>query len=174
MPSSFLEAVRFGKFTLGLKFTDTILQSRRLLGFAAIERRDKGPSRQAPGLEVEHVKRLHAVLREGSNDIDRLGAGCFLICLYSRARWSDVRYVDHVEITEGRFGALTLFTVEHKTATVGLRREAFLPLIVPWEGIVNEDWIKIFMDVYQKCARFDSSAFGTASSSSKDNWTILC
>ena len=151
VPSSFLEAVRFGKFTLGLKFTDTILQSRRLLGFAAIERRDKGPSRQAPGLEVEHVKRLHAVLREGSNDIDRLGAGCFLICLYSRARWSDVRYVDHVEITEGKFGALTLFTVEHKTATVGLRREAFLPLIVPWEGIVNEDWIKIFMDVYQKC-----------------------
>ena len=110
-----------------------------------------GPSRQAPGLEIEHVKRLHAVLREGGNDIDRLGAGCFLICIYSRARWSDVRYIDHVEITEGRFGSLTLFTVEHKTASVGLRREQFLPLIVPWEGIVNEDWIKTFMDVSQKC-----------------------
>jgi len=42
VPSSFLEAVRFGKFTLGLKHTDSILESRRLLGFAAIERRDKG------------------------------------------------------------------------------------------------------------------------------------
>lgn len=80
-------------------------------------------SRQAPGLEIEHVKRLHAVLREGGNDLDRLGAGCFLICIYSRARWSDVRYIDHVEITERRFGSLTLFTVERKTASVGLRRE---------------------------------------------------
>ena len=163
VPSSFLEAVRFGRFTLGLKNTESILESRRLLGFAAIEngdcwgfaaieRRDKGPSRQAPGLEIEHVKRLHAILREASNDIDRLGAGCFLICIYSRARWSDVRYVDHVEIEEGRFGALTLlFIVEHKTASVGLRREQFLPLIVPWEGIVNEDWIKIFLEVYQRC-----------------------
>ena len=42
VPSSFLEAVRFGKFTLRLKHTDSILESRRLLGFAAIERRDKG------------------------------------------------------------------------------------------------------------------------------------
>ena len=97
------------------------------------------------------MKRLHSVLREAGNDIDRLGAGCFLICIYSRARWSDVRYVDHFEIEEGRFVSLTLFTVEHKTASVGLRREQFLPLIVPWEGIVNEDWIKIFLEVYQRC-----------------------
>ena len=151
VPSSFLEAVRFGKFTLGLKHTEPILESRRLLGFAALEKRDKGPSQQAPGLEIEHVRRLHCILREAGNDIDRLGAGCFLICLYSRARWSDVRYIDHVEIIEGRFGAMTLFTVEHKTASVGLRREQYLPLVVPWEGIVNEDWIKIFMEVYEKC-----------------------
>ena len=151
VPSSFLEAVRFCKFTLGLKNTAPILESRRLLCFAALEKRDKGPSQQAPGLEIEHVKRLHCILREAGNDIDRLGAGCFLICLYSRARWSDVRYIDHVEIIEGRFGAMTLFTVEHKTASVGLRREQYLPLVVPWEGIVNEDWIKIFMEVYEKC-----------------------
>lgn len=41
--------------------------------------------------------------------------------------------------------------MEGKTASVGLRREQVLPLIVPWEGIVNEDWIKIFLEVYQKC-----------------------
>ncbi len=72
VPSSFLEAVRFGKFTLGLNHTDEILSSRRLLGFAALERKEKGPTRQAPGLEVERVKRLHQVLREADNDIDRL------------------------------------------------------------------------------------------------------
>ena len=151
VPSSFLESVRFAKFTVGLKDTDEVLASRRLLGFSALERRDKGPSCQAPGLEVEHVRRLHEVLNAADNDIDRLGAGCFLICLYSRARWSDVRYIDHVEIHEGRHGTLTLFTLEHKTASVGLRREQYMPLVVPWEGIVNENWIQTFLEVYEKC-----------------------
>ncbi len=52
VPSSFLEAVRFAKFTLRLKNSDEILGSRRLLGFAALEKRDKGPTRQAPGLQT--------------------------------------------------------------------------------------------------------------------------
>ena len=155
VPSSFLEAVRFGRFTLGLKNTEAILESRRLLGFAAIERRDKGPSRQAPGLEIEHVKRLHSVLREAGNDIDRLGAGCFLICIYSRARWSDVRYVDHVEIEEGRFGALTLFTVEHKTASVGLDQD-------------------LLGSLSTMRPRLGQTTFGTSSTSTKGDWPILC
>ena len=128
VPASFLEAVRFAKFTLGMLRTEEILGSKRLLGFAAVERRDKGPSNQAPGLDVAHVERLHTILSGSGNDIDRLGAGCFLICIYSRARWSDVRYIDHVEVVEGRLGSMTLFTVEHKTASVGLRREQYLPL----------------------------------------------
>ena len=57
-PSTFLETVRFAKFTVGLLGADTILESRRLLGFAAIERNLKGPTRQAPGLELEHLQRL--------------------------------------------------------------------------------------------------------------------
>ena len=61
-----------------------------------------------------------------------------------------MRYIDHVEIDEGRHGTLTLFTLEHKTASVGLRREQYMPF-VPWEGIASDEWIKIFMDVYQKC-----------------------
>ena len=151
VPTSFLETIRFCKFTLGLRQTEPVLESRRLMGFAAIEKRNKGPSHQVPGLEIEHVKRLHSVLRDADNDIDRLGAGCFLICIYSRARWSEVRFIDHVEFTEGRFGSMTLFTTEHKTASVGLRREQYLPLVVPLEGIVNDDWIKLFQDVYQRC-----------------------
>ncbi len=38
--TSFLETIRFCKFTLGLKQTEPILESRRLLGFAALEKRD--------------------------------------------------------------------------------------------------------------------------------------
>ena len=86
VPSSFLEAVRFAKFTVDLSGTDSILGSRRLMGFSALERKAKGPTSQAPGLEPEHIRRLHEVLHTASNCIDRLGAGCFLICLYGCAR----------------------------------------------------------------------------------------
>lgn len=148
MPSSFLEAVRFAKFTVDLRGTDSILGSRRLMGFSALERKAKGPTSQAPGLEPEHIRRLHEVLHTASNCIDRLGAGCFLICLYGCARWSDLRYIDHVEIEAGEF--VTLFTTEHKTASVGLRRDQYLPIVVPWSGICNDDWVTTWLETYQK------------------------
>ena len=119
------------------------------MGFAALERQAKGPSRQAPPLELVHIRRLHEVLEGSGNVVDRLGAGCFLICLYGRARWSDVRYVEHVELTAHE--CLTLYTSEHKTASVGLRREQYLPIVVPWDGITNDPWLETFMEVYDSC-----------------------
>ena len=148
VPTSFLEAVRFCKFTLDLYDTELILGSRRLLGMAAIAKRDKGPTRQAEGLEVEHVKKLHEVLSSSSNLVDRVAAGSFLICLYGRARWSDVRFVSYTELEPGEKGALVLFTTEHKCSNVGLRREQYLPIVVPREGVVPGDWIQEFIDVY--------------------------
>ena len=120
VPSSFLEAVRFGKFTLDLTGTDSVLRSKRLLGSAALEKQAMGPMKQAPGMEVEHIQKLHSILDSDANVIDRLGAACFLVCVYGRARWSDVRYIERVENEEGE--CITVYTAEHKTASVGLRR----------------------------------------------------
>ena len=148
MPSSFLEAVRFAKFTLDLQGTDSILGSRRLLGLSALERKAKGPTVQAPGLQPEHIRRLHEVLHTSSNLIDKLGAGCFLVCLYGRARWSDMRFVSHVQLEDGEF--VTFHTTEPKTASVGLRREQYLPIVVPWSGICNDDWVREWLKVYHQ------------------------
>ncbi|CAK8999918.1 unnamed protein product [Durusdinium trenchii] len=78
-PGSFLETVRFTKFTVGLKGSEDVLESGRLIGFAALERREKGPTRQAPPMEVEHLRRLHDILASDANLTDRLGAGTFLV-----------------------------------------------------------------------------------------------
>lgn len=122
-PATFLETVRFAKFTVGLLGADDILQSRRLLGFAAIEKNLKGPTQQAPGLELEHLQRRHAILREGDSPVGRLGAAVFLICVYGRARWSDLRFVESLEFDRGRNGSMTIFTWEHKTSNMGARKE---------------------------------------------------
>ena len=148
VPASFLETMRFAKFTLDLKDADRVFSSRRLLGFAAIEKKNRGPTKQAPGLELEHVRRLHQILMSDANDIDRLASGCFLVCLYGRARWSDVRYIDHIVVDKRRNGSMTLYTTEHKTASVGARREQYLPIAVPWEGIASESWMERFLELY--------------------------
>ena len=41
---------------------------------------------------------------------------------------------------------LDLYTAEHKTSS-GLRREQFLPLVIPSEGIVQGDWIGVFIEL---------------------------
>lgn len=112
VPTAFLETIRFCRYTLEFQGVDHTVASRRLLGLAALEKRDKGPTRQAPGLELEDLKRLREVLDSGSNVVDRVGAGSFLCCVYGRARWSDVSFIDHVFYEEGRSGSLTLFTTE--------------------------------------------------------------
>eukprot|EP00435_Cladocopium_sp_Y103_P068453 s116_g31.t1 len=148
-PAAFLETVRFSKFCLNLYQTDSVLQSRRLLGFAAIEKLQKGPN-QAPPLELVHLQKLHSILETAACLHDRLGAGVMLICVYGRARWSDLRFVHHAQIEHGRSGFLTLYTAEHKTSAVGARREQYLPLVVPWTGVTHHEWIVTFLQVYME------------------------
>eukprot|EP00435_Cladocopium_sp_Y103_P017615 s580_g4.t1 len=126
------EAFSILKACFGVKSPSTLLK-RRLLGFAALERQAMGPTKQAPGMELEHLRRLREILASGANLIDKLGAGCFLLCTYARARWwSDLRFVERVHIEAGD---LTLYTAEHKTASVGIRRQQYLPLVVPWHEL---------------------------------------
>lgn len=147
--SEFLETVRFCKFVMGMHSCDEIVNSKRLLGFAAIEKRLKGPTKQAEPLNLDHLFRLHQILEHGANDIDRLGAGCFLVAIYGRARWSDLRYIDHV-VNRGfrRNATVDFYTTEHKTSSIGLRREQFLPIAVPIEGVVAGDWFAVFAKLY--------------------------
>ena len=147
---AFLETVRFMKFTRELRSSDVVLLSRRLLGFGSIERMQKGPTRQAAPLELVHLQRLHDVLQSADCLTDRLGAGVMLICIYGRARWSDLRYIHHVVVEEGRNGFLTLYTAEHKTSAVGARREQYLPLVVPWMGVTHDEWVRTFLEVYMQ------------------------
>ena len=173
--STFLETVRFCKFTVGLQGCDEVLGSGRLLGFAAVERREKGPSSQAPILELVHLKKLHEILSLGSDLIDRLGAGAMLVCIYGRAPWSDLRYIDHVDVEARRNGSLVLYTRERNTSAVGIRREQYLPLVIPWEGVVSDDWIEVLLKVYEE-AGLDMNDQGSSralSSCSKNRRRLL-
>ena len=146
--STFLETVRFCKHVLGMDACDAILASKRLIGFAALEKQHKGPTRQAPPMEAEHLVELHRILEHGENHIDRIGAGCFLVATYARARWSDLRYVHHIKYDGYKRNAtFDIYTAEHKTSSVGLRRQQFLPLVVPAEGIAGGNWLATWIEL---------------------------
>ena len=144
--ATFLETVRFCKLIIGMYWCDPVLSSKRFVEFAAVERRERGPLNQALSLEVE--QQLHRILEHGSNDIDRIGAGAFLCTIYARARWGDMRFIHHIKY-DGfqRNATMDLYTAEHKTSSIGLRREQF-PLVIPSEGIVQGDWRGIFVDLF--------------------------
>ena len=60
----------------------------------------------------------------------------------------DVRYIDHIVVDKRRNGSMTLYITEHKTASVGARREQYLPIAVPWEGITSESWMERFLELH--------------------------
>ena len=78
---------------MGFSNCDEILSSRRLVGYAAIQRQRNEPTEQAPPLSEGQVLKLHEVLNGDSDTVDRAGAGCMLVCVYGRAGWSDLRFI---------------------------------------------------------------------------------
>lgn len=78
---------------MGFSNCDEILSSRRLVGYAAIQRQRNGPTEQAPPLSEGQVLKLHEVLNGDSDIVDGAGADCMLVCVYGRAGWSDLRFI---------------------------------------------------------------------------------
>ncbi len=88
--SDLVECLRFCKYVFGMHGVDEVLQSRRILGLAAIMRSAKKVKSQAPALILEQVHRLHEILSKDANIENKVMAGTCLFAIYSRARWSDL------------------------------------------------------------------------------------
>ncbi len=59
--------------------------------------------------------------------------------------------VDHMVLnTKNGEGTLEAFTREHKMSALGLRREQFLPLIAPAQGVCHGDWTNGFRIAYEQ------------------------
>ncbi len=149
--SDLLECLRFCKHMFGLQGVDDVLQSRRIVGLAALMRSSKKVKNQAPPLTLQQIHRLHEVLSSDPLIENRVMAGCCLFAIYSRARWSDLRCIDHMVMnTKNGEGTLEAFTREHTMSALGLRREQYLPLIAPAQGICHGDWTEEFRMAYEQ------------------------
>ena len=157
--SSFVEAVNFGTYVLGLPVKD---QSKNLFSkFAQGVLDQKALARpmrkQARPLTVTEVTCLEELLKDASLDaFDRYAAGAFLYALYGRCRWSDLRKVAHYVLdinTSGSktIGYLEFSTFSHKTAAQVARHGLPLPLVAPIWGLTHPcwalEWVKVAKQV---------------------------
>ncbi|CAE7657217.1 unnamed protein product [Symbiodinium sp. CCMP2592] len=94
-PTSFrslLIAFSFAKHLLGLIVLDEALSSGRIVGLANAHYSTRCAVKRRPALTVEQVKRLEAlVLSPMARPMDRIAAGCFLLMIYGRLRFSDMQ-----------------------------------------------------------------------------------
>ena len=164
---SFIEAVNFGTYVLGLPVKDPNqpLISKFVKGVLDQKALTRPGRRQARPLTVSEVTHLEMLLRDPSIDVlDRYAAGAFLFALYARCRWSDLRHVSQHILDVGTSNGKTIGYVEfstfsHKTASQVARHGLPLPLVAPIWGMSNPCWALEWNKVAQEVGILFNESF---------------
>ncbi|CAE7242699.1 unnamed protein product, partial [Symbiodinium sp. CCMP2456] len=100
------------------------------------------------------VKRLERlVVDESENEVDRLCAGFFWVCIYLRARYSDAQGLKNLSVDEPEFFAGPLAgyfegeTSRTKTSFSLERKTALLPMVGPLFGVAGVPWFKTWVSL---------------------------
>lgn len=144
--ATFMEAVRFGWYIVGLDGGDEVQASLRSRGLSAQLFAAKRPWKPADLLTTEEILKLHSFLEDTTkNIVDRVMAGHLLHMLYVRARWSDLLSVRNAAIdVDGVF--FEMETRTHKGAKGAESKSKLLPLAAPCVGINGKSWAALYSD----------------------------
>ena len=145
---SFLVSLTFCNFVLGLTGSDDAIASQRVQGCARESYLMKRKLQQRPPLSVAQVKALEQYVSSMmGTPRDVYAAGCFLLCIYMRARFSDMQHmtdivVDEV-VNEGNVaGYIEAKVTRSKSAYTTERKTMFLPMAAPLIGVGGKDWFR--------------------------------
>ena len=146
-----MEAIRFGRYVMGIEFKDEVLSDPQIRGRVnrlLVEKSNYTPARALLCSEVASLERFVT----SDQDIgDIYIAGCCLFALFSRCRWSDLRYLDSIiddrTVTGGElYGFLESSTALHKTSTSAIRKQRHMPIVCPILGVTGLDWTTAWFD----------------------------
>ena len=174
--TSFMEAVRFCWYIVGMDGGDEIQSSLRAKGLASQLFITKRPWRPADLLTIKEVLQLHAFLEsDDRNLIDRVMVGHLLHLLYVRARWSDLFAVRNgmVDVHHTYF---ELETQVHKSAKGADSKSKLLPLVCPCVGVDGKDWVSKYLALREEAGlelpgNQDHCMLPAPSGSDVDPWT---
>ena len=145
---SFLVSLTFCNFILGLTGSDDAIASQRVQGCARESYLMKRKLQQRPPLSVAQVKALEQYVSSMmGTPRDVYAAGCFLLCIYMRARFSDMQHMTDIVVDEvvnegNTAGYIEAKVTRSKSAYTTERKTMFLPMAAPLIGVGGKDWIK--------------------------------
>ena len=164
--TSLLEAFRFCKFVMSIPVPDELLASPLVKGRAmrlSAEQAEYHPARSLKAFEVASLEKL---MMTDMDPIDKYMLGAVLFCLFSRSRWSDVKFIHQLWIEEDShdgeiFGFVEGRTQHHKSATSVTKKRRFMPLVCPLLGITGCNWVESWMCSWKDlCIDIDKQPFG--------------
>eukprot|EP00435_Cladocopium_sp_Y103_P057781 s503_g20.t1 len=150
---SLLLAISFANFHFGLDGADAVLSSGRIRGCSSKHYAEKRKLVQRPPLSQEQVVALERiVLDESRTDVDRIGAGFFLVLVYGRLRFSDAQHVSNLilDMPNPRQGFLEGTAGRTKTSVSLERKCRFLPIAIPTISLLDDPWIPAWMALREK------------------------
>ena len=140
--SSFKESIAFAHGLLQLKGAEDVLSSGRNKGFCNRLKASKKPTRQARVLTCKQVIQLESTVMTSDDLQDSIMAGYCLLCLFSRARWSDIQFpqwltVDRDENFNGFYQIDVRLT---KTSSTAEKKSMLLPVTGILDGLSINKW----------------------------------
>ena len=174
---SFLVAIRFSFHVLGVTGGDLVLASKRIEGCAREAYLKKRRTLQKDPLSVAIVEHLEkVVMADRYPDRDRVAAGCFLLCVFFRARFSDMMNLQDLILDElivdgtaqgyieGKVGRTkSAYTTEMKTR--------YLPMVAPCYGVTGLDWFSAWQEACIRCGKPKGESMPMLPYPSKSGWT---
>ena len=145
---SLLVSLAFSWHILGLSGAEDAVTSKRVSGLAHEMFLNKRKTRPRDPLTVDMTKRLEDFVQDPrALARDRVAAGCFLLCLYMRARYSDMLVMENLLADEIEFdgvpgGYIEASVSRSKTSYTTERKTRLLPMAAPRLGVGGTDWFK--------------------------------
>ena len=174
---SYLVAIRFSFHVLGVTGGDTVLASKRVEGCAREAYLKKRRTLQKDPLSVAMVEHLEKiVMADRYPDRDRVAAGCFLLCIFFRARFSDMMnlqdlILDEIVVDGSPHGYIEGKVGRTKSAYTTEMKTKYLPMVAPRFGVTGADWFTTWREVGVRCGKPRGEAMPMLPSPSKGGWT---
>ena len=148
-------ALRFFKHVMGAHFDEEEVLGPVFRGRVGRIGATKSAKVQARALTVDELMKLENILQQSQNLLVRYYVGCMLFCIYSRARWSDIRNVeslewDVVESPTGVFGFIETRTRVTKTSTTEEKKTMYMPFVAPVVGLLDSSWGMTWKNVLER------------------------